>query len=441
MSDYMFMLENHLTASQTWVVRQVQDAAAEANLSLFLTGGAVRDMIGGFVIRDLDFTVEGNPSKLAKQVIARTGATLVHADESRKAYDLAFPGGVRGQIAMARLTKYGKPGSKPHISTATIYDDLRGRDFTVNALALSLNRASRGLLLDPANGLADLEKRELRTITNYAFYDSPVRLLRLHRLKIRLGFGIADRTQAQYDNAREAGIQKYVTSHEALEELKSAASDPNPFEVLRAWETEKLLELISPILQGPKLNAAGFGKLHKARQLVPFGSGIEVDDVAVFFNLLNEKLTPKERSTVVSSLQIDKETASSWQKLEARAKKAEKEVAAPSLQRPSKIYKALSAMPGEVLLYLLVRSTHRLVQDRIKNYLQKYVSIAQEINDRQVVEAGGVVGTPKFEKLKWEMIAKRLDARPKKVQPEPVPEAPPPPAQPAGRPRSSASIL
>ena len=68
MSDYMFMLENHLTADQSRVLAEVQAAAAHAGVSLFLTGGAIRDMLGGFPIRDLDFTVEGNPLKLAKTI-------------------------------------------------------------------------------------------------------------------------------------------------------------------------------------------------------------------------------------------------------------------------------------------------------------------------------------------------------------------------------------
>ncbi|MDQ6707059.1 MAG: CCA tRNA nucleotidyltransferase, partial [Acidobacteriota bacterium] len=75
-----------------------------------------------------------------------------------------------------------------------IYDDLRRRDFTVDAIALSLNRGSRGLLVDPVNGLADLERRELRTAYPLAFSDNPARLLRLVRLHHRLGFTIEERT-------------------------------------------------------------------------------------------------------------------------------------------------------------------------------------------------------------------------------------------------------
>jgi tRNA nucleotidyltransferase/poly(A) polymerase len=204
MSDYMFMLENHLAPDQNRVLGEVESAAAAAGVNLFLTGGAVRDMIGGFPIRDLDFTVEGPAVRIAKAIAQRMHAEVLSTDEHRKRVELRFPGGVSAEIAMARQERYGKPGAKPQVTPATIHEDLRGRDFTINSLALSLNRASRGLLLDPTNGLSDLERRELRAVGNYTFYDDPIRLLRLIRFRVRLGFEVAERTRSQYDNARAA---------------------------------------------------------------------------------------------------------------------------------------------------------------------------------------------------------------------------------------------
>src|ERR1700682_996652 len=199
MSDYFFMLENHLSTDQNRVVAEVQNAASQANFSLFLAGGAMRDMLGGFQIRDLDFIVEGNAPKLAKILTTKSGARVVAVDERRHTMELLFPGGVTAKIGMARHERYGKPGAPPQVTPAPIQEDLRRRDFTVNAIALSLNRASRGLLLDPMNGLADLGRKELRTISATAFYDDPSRLLRLVRLRIRLGFTVDERTQGQFE--------------------------------------------------------------------------------------------------------------------------------------------------------------------------------------------------------------------------------------------------
>src|SRR5215470_1435872 len=108
MSDYIYMLESHLSTDQNRAVEEVQAAAGNAGVNLFLTGGAMRDMLAGFRIRDLDFVVEGNGLKVAKAISDRTGAKITHADEHRKTADLLFATGVTAQIAMSRQEKYGR---------------------------------------------------------------------------------------------------------------------------------------------------------------------------------------------------------------------------------------------------------------------------------------------------------------------------------------------
>src|SRR5450759_2004777 len=90
---------------------------------------------------------------------------------------------------------------------------------TTCAAAISPSPASRGLLLDPTNGLADLQRRELRAVHNYVFYDDPVRMLRFIRLRVRMGFTVDERTQLQFENAREAGVEAYITPRSLHDEL------------------------------------------------------------------------------------------------------------------------------------------------------------------------------------------------------------------------------
>jgi tRNA nucleotidyltransferase (CCA-adding enzyme) len=426
MSDYMFMLESHLSPDQNRVVAEVQAAAAEANVSLFLTGGAMRDMLGGFAIRALDFTVEGHALKVARAIAKKPGIEILSEDEHRKSTELLFPGGVRVAIAMARQEHYAKPGARPQIAPATIHEDLRSRDFTVNAIALSLNRASRGLLLDPTNGLGDLERKEIRAVHHYVMYDDPGRILRLIRLRVRLGFTVDERTKSQYENVREAELEKKIPPRRLFEELRHIADDPNPAAVLTALEEEKLLQLFSPALSGAALNLPGFAKWHKAHQIVPFGVQFPVETLGLFLFFLTEKLTPKERSALVSATEMRKEEEDVWHKLEGRAKKLERDLKSATLRRPSQVYHALSKARGDEILFLLARSDIRLVQDRIRNYLQKYLPTAQEVTDDDVQAQGLQPGTPKFQKAKEELIAARLNARPKKpVEEEPAPPPPP----------------
>jgi tRNA nucleotidyltransferase (CCA-adding enzyme) len=425
MSDYMFMLESHLSADQFRAVGQLQELAGASGVALFLTGGAMRDMLGGFPVRDLDFTVEGNALKLAKAAEQKHVATIVSVDELRKSAEIRLSGGVTAEIAMARTERFPKSGGRPQVAPATIHEDLRFRDFTVNAIALSLNKASRGLLIDPTNGAGDIERKELRAIHNYSFYDDPSRMLRLIRFKVRLGYAIDDRTKLQYENAREAEMLTRITAEALGAELRCMAREPNAQDLMRSFEEEHLVELYSPALVGAKLNLPVLAKLQKARQLVPFGWDQRMNSLPLFLTVLLEKLNAKERTALFAAASLEKSEVGAWQKLEAAAKKLERELKSPKLQKASQLYQALQKAPGEQVLYLLVYSTQRIVPDRIRNYFQKYLPASLEITDEIVAAAGVTPGTPKFQKTKEEMILKRLDARPKK--PEPIPEPPPPP--------------
>jgi tRNA nucleotidyltransferase (CCA-adding enzyme) len=426
MSDYMFMLDSHLSSDQSRMVSDVQAAATQANMNIFLTGGAMRDMLGGFPIGEIDFTLEGNTIKLAQMIAKKTGGKVTWTDENRKLAQMVFPSGVRAMLAMARQEKFSKPGAKPAVRPATIHEDLRGRDFTINSIALSLNPASRGLLLDPTNGVGDLERKELRAVSNYTLYDDPIRLLRLLRFKVKLGYNIEERTKMQYENAREAQLETRIGAGELLEELRHIASEPTCADVIHTIEEEKLLQLFSPALAGGKVNHAGLQKLQKARQMIPFGVDLHVESMGLFLYFLADKLSAKERAAFVKAIGLTRKEVDQWQHMEAKSKKLEKELKSSKLQKPSHIYQVLSKAPGDQILFLLAHSSERLVQDRIKNYLQKYLPSALEVTEKDVLATGVQPGTPKFQKVREQLILTKLDARPKKVPPPE--EAPPAPA-------------
>src|SRR5580700_11122529 len=347
MSDYMFMLESHLSPAQFRVVGEMQALAVQAGVNLFLTGGALRDMLGGFPVRDLDFVIETNALKIAKIAEKKYGATIVSTDDQKKSVELRFAGGVTAELAMARQERYLKSGGRPQITPATIHEDLRTRDFTVNAVALSLNKASLGLPIDPTNGVGDIERKELRAIHNYSFYDDPSRMLRLIRFKVRLNYVIDERTRLQYETAREAEMLTRISPEALGSELRHMASEPLIGDLMRTLEEEKLIELYSPALPGPKLNLATFAKLQKARQSVPVD--FRLNGLPLFLFVLMEKLNPKERSALVKTALLTRADVTAWQKLEVSAKKLERDLKGAKLQKPSQLYQVLAKAPGELV--------------------------------------------------------------------------------------------
>src|SRR5271157_3826334 len=144
MSDYMFALESHLDAAQNRAVAEIQRIATEATATVWLTGGAMRDMLRGAPIRDLDFTVERDAVKSGKALAHALDGKVVSEDSLKRWVELELPGNVRASVANARTEKYARPGGKPQVAPATIHEDLTRRDFTINAIALSINRGSRG---------------------------------------------------------------------------------------------------------------------------------------------------------------------------------------------------------------------------------------------------------------------------------------------------------
>src|SRR5437660_9282230 len=136
MADYIYTMEIRLTPDQQKGANLVQEVARTAGMNLYLTGGAVRDIISGFPIRDLDFSVQGNAPKLQKD-FEKAGAGVESTDELTRTIMLLLPGNVRAEVTSTRSEVYEKPGKPPQITPGTIYDDMRRRDFTVNAMALS----------------------------------------------------------------------------------------------------------------------------------------------------------------------------------------------------------------------------------------------------------------------------------------------------------------
>jgi tRNA nucleotidyltransferase (CCA-adding enzyme) len=416
MSDYMFMLESHLNGDHNRVVNAVTALANEASVNLYLAGGAVRDMLGGFAIRDLDFTLEMPVPNFAEKVVQHLGGEIRYEDPLHRFSELALPGGVTAQIAISREEHYSKPGGKPRITAPVpIWADLKRRDFTIDGIALGLNRGSRGQLRDPNNGIADLQNKELRASYTGIFSDDPSRMLRMIRLKHRLGFTIDERTARQFENARIDELHNLIPPETRLDELKQIAQEPSAGEILKDYQGAGLMPLFSAALSGDKLDVHALEKLERLRKLIPQSLFGHSGGWLAFVDVLTTPLNAREKPELARSVGMDREATDAIKKLPADAKKLESLLKSARMQKPSHVYFALEPATGDLILYLLYQSQQRIVQDRIRNYLQKYLPAAQEA---MVDVAAG--------KARVEAITKKLNARPKKVPPVVEVEAPAP---------------
>src|SRR5580658_1775059 len=114
MPDYMYLLESRLSPEQRAVLERVQELSRSQDVNVYLTGGAVRDLVSGMPIRDLDFTIEGSPMKIAHEA-EKGGAHVVSEDEKLRQVEMLFAGNVEGSVSAAREEVYSRPGTRSDI--------------------------------------------------------------------------------------------------------------------------------------------------------------------------------------------------------------------------------------------------------------------------------------------------------------------------------------
>src|SRR5579883_1655536 len=342
-------METRLAPDQLKAVNFVEEIARAHGMNVYLTGGTIRDFMTGFPIRDLDFTVQGNPLKFQKE-LEKFGARIESADESTKWISVTFSGGVRAEIEMAHTAKFEKPGKPPLIEPSGIAEDLRCRDFTVNAMALSLNPGSRGLLLDPTNGVADIEAKLIRVLHNYAFVEEPSRLIRATRFAAPFHWPLEERTQARYESARENKYIEYITDKAIGQEIEQLAYEEDPLHIIRVLEKEDWLKVLSPHWTTAKVDASGLGLLMKTRQQMN-ELGYQPDPSPAVMYFLTSRLSDKEIADM-RKLIPRKTLVEAWKDLEDNARELAKKLTGKESATPSRTWQVLSAARPEMVLFL-----------------------------------------------------------------------------------------
>ncbi|HMK31118.1 MAG TPA: hypothetical protein VK473_15655 [Terriglobales bacterium] len=438
MADYIYTMETRLTPDQMKAVNLVQDVARALGMNLYVTGGTIRDILTGFPIRDLDFTIQGNPLRLQKE-LERHGVIVIGADDDVKSLTVLFPGNIRGEIGMAHTAVYEKPGKPPAITPSSIGEDLRRRDFTVNAMALSLNPGSRGLFLDPANGTADIEAKVIRILHNYAFLEDPVRLIRATRLAARFHWSLEERTQARYDSARENNYIENIHHADIGSEIERLAYEDDPLHVLRALEKEGWLQVLHPHWTVAKVDTNGLGQLLKTKQQLA-DIGVQGDPAAAVLYFITRRLGEKDLGDI-RKLIPNKHLVQTWRGLDDDAKELAKKLSGKDAATPSRTWKVLTEAHPETLMFLAATVRQQAVEQKIKNFFGKWRQLKDKLPFPEMAELHITPSLPEYPKIAEEAFRLMLDGRlrshseiVKFLKPfAPPPPAPPPPPPKRGR--------
>ena len=228
------------------IFQLMSGVADDLGIECYLIGGYVRDLLLQRPSKDIDVVVVGSGIDMAKAVAQKLGKnthvsifkTYGTAQVKNRQYELEFVG--------ARRESYQQESRNPIVEDGTLEEDQNRRDFTINALAICLNKARFGELIDPFGGISDLEQKTLRTPLNpdITFSDDPLRMLRAIRFATQLEFRIADDTlEAITRNSQRITI---ITKERVLDELNKIMAAPKPSIGFRLLDKCELLPIVFP---------------------------------------------------------------------------------------------------------------------------------------------------------------------------------------------------
>jgi tRNA nucleotidyltransferase/poly(A) polymerase len=437
MPDYIYLLENRLSVDQRHALTQLRTVAREAGTILFLTGDAVRDLTSGHAVRELEIAIHGNALKL-KKALEKRGGKIWGEDEPSRSLYLCFPGTVRVNLISTHRTEYPKPG-KPVFHPASIQEDLRRRDFTVNSMAISLNEGSFGLLMDPLNGAADIETRTLRLVSNYGFVEEPALLIRATRYRARLGWEMDLRTQARYDNAKNEGVIESLSGHERRQELEQIGHEEDGLNVLRALEAEGWMKVLFPAWTSAKADEAKLAALHDlAVELLLHG--VHPDMSAAQMQLLTARMAPKDL-TALKKLMLRPGFVAEWNSLDSLAAGFAKVLLAKQNAKPSASFKLFMSYDPEAVLWLGFTSKAQAVQERFNLFLKVWPEARQRIPYALMQEMRITPELPIYNELVGKVFLELIDGHlttPEEMRAYLEPHSPPapPPKEIIKRPRA-----
>ena len=230
MDNVLLKVKNILPKKVSDILSLAGRIGDDRQVQVCCVGGFVRDILLHLNNLDIDIVVEGNGIEFAKELSEELKGKLVSYRRFGTA-TVTTQDSLRIDIATARREYYEFPGALPRVNFASMKDDLQRRDFTINAMAFSLNKVSWSRLIDLFNGKQDLKEGIIRVLHNKSFVDDPTRIYRAVRFEQRYDFAICDETERLIRQAIELGVLNKVSEHRIKKEKALVRVEKNPSKV------------------------------------------------------------------------------------------------------------------------------------------------------------------------------------------------------------------
>ncbi|MFA5373701.1 MAG: hypothetical protein WC354_05940 [Candidatus Omnitrophota bacterium] len=386
------------------------ELAGNRGARAYLVGGFVRDLLLGVDNLDLDIALEGDGIRFAEAFAKRMNAQVVcHKRFGTAKVNISHL--LKVDIASTRKESYPHPASLPLVERGLLEDDLIRRDFTINTLAISLNRQDFGRLLDVFDGKRDIRHKFIRILHDASFVDDPTRILRAIRFEQRYGFRIEPHTMSCLRKALKQDMLDVVQPQRLRQELVLMLSEKEPWKPIRRMQEITGLDFLDPGLAFSKDTLDLFRSA--GRQIRWFESNFprrrRLDAWLIYLMTLlggsSEAVTSRICRKFVFSKGEEKRIASFVSlKADILAKLSRKKLL------PSDVFHMLESLSYEAILLIKACCRDRLAQRRIEDFFHKYNGTNLSVGGRHLKDLGFVPG-PHFQKIFRELLNEKLNGR------------------------------
>ncbi len=386
---------------------ELGEIAESLRMHAYLVGGVVRDCLLRRNNLDIDIVVEGDGLRFAEKICERYKARR-RSHERFGTARVIFPDGFRIDVATARLEYYEKPASLPNVEWSSLKLDLYRRDFTMNALAVRLDPARFGELVDFFGGEKDIKDKVVRVIQNLSFIEDPTRIYRALRFSVRFGFSLGHQTRTLMQNAIQMELPAQLDGRRLFVELKLILQEERPAEIVERMQEFDLLRVIHPdLVLDKRLQTI----LENARQVSSWFRLLYLDipwkEWLYHFLCLLALLDDEAVDAVAKRLAIAGKKVTTVLKAKGEGENVLKRMAMrPKGLNPGRIYRWLHPLPIEVLLYMMTKTGREKTRQAISLYITKLRSVKVSVTGRDLEEMGYEPG-PRYR----EILEKVLDAK------------------------------
>jgi tRNA nucleotidyltransferase (CCA-adding enzyme) len=365
-------------------VRGIIEAAGGAHV--YAVGGAVRDLLLGAAAVDLDLAVEGDAVDLARRAFPQARVTA-HARFGTASVVVA---GTRIDLASMRSETYARPGALPKVAPGAIDDDLRRRDFSMNALALRLTGVAT--LVDPCGGAADIAARLVRVLHDRSFADDATRIFRALRYAARLGFSLEAHTAQLLRDG--SGYIAAVGGERLRREIELMIGEETAGTALEACQATGALRAVHRALHWDAANTQALRSARHAPR-VPFG-----------FALIGARASADDADAICERLKLKRDEAAAVRGIAAMAG-VEKMLRRPHA-KPSGVTVLLDRFPAAAVAAFAAAAPDAIARHMAARYLDEWRHVKPLLTGRDLQEMGVPAG-PQVQKGLQLIRAARLD--------------------------------